>query len=96
MRHFLIQKFCAVFKREMDAFRFFSKHSEDGFCPFLIHIEGRIEDKDIVHMLDAQSKISRELALRFDQLESTLARSLNEAMRAKKPYSVAEAQLPIG
>jgi len=32
-------------------------------------------------MLDAQSKISRELALRFDQLESTLARSLNEAMR---------------
>ncbi len=32
-------------------------------------------------MLDAQTKISRELALRFDQLESTLARSLNEAMR---------------
>ncbi|HDS6853378.1 TPA: clamp-binding protein CrfC [Enterobacter cancerogenus] len=32
-------------------------------------------------MLDAQNKISRELALRFDQLESTLARSLNEAMR---------------
>jgi len=32
-------------------------------------------------MLDAQGKISRELALRFDQLESTLARSLNEAMR---------------
>ncbi|MEH0888388.1 clamp-binding protein CrfC [Enterobacter sp. UNJFSC 003] len=32
-------------------------------------------------MLDAQKKISRELALRFDQLESTLARSLNEAMR---------------
>lgn len=32
-------------------------------------------------MLDAQTKIGRELALRFDQLESTLARSLNEAMR---------------
>ncbi|HDT4957286.1 TPA: clamp-binding protein CrfC [Enterobacter kobei] len=32
-------------------------------------------------MLDAQTKICRELALRFDQLESTLARSLNEAMR---------------
>ncbi|MCU6194175.1 MULTISPECIES: clamp-binding protein CrfC [Enterobacter] len=32
-------------------------------------------------MLDAQRKIGRELALRFDQLESTLARSLNEAMR---------------
>src|SRR5690606_34236428 len=32
-------------------------------------------------MLDAQNKIARELALRFDQLESTLARSLNEAMR---------------
>jgi replication fork clamp-binding protein CrfC len=32
-------------------------------------------------MLDAQGKISRELALRFDQLESTLARSLNDAMR---------------
>lgn len=32
-------------------------------------------------VLDAQTKISRELALRFDQLESTLARSLNEAMR---------------
>ncbi|CAM7889898.1 MULTISPECIES: clamp-binding protein CrfC [Enterobacter] len=32
-------------------------------------------------MLDAQAKICRELALRFDQLESTLARSLNEAMR---------------
>ncbi|AUJ79888.1 clamp-binding protein CrfC [Enterobacter cancerogenus] len=32
-------------------------------------------------MLDAQNKISRGLALRFDQLESTLARSLNEAMR---------------
>lgn len=32
-------------------------------------------------VLDAQNKISRELALRFDQLESTLARSLNEAMR---------------
>jgi hypothetical protein len=32
-------------------------------------------------MLDAQEKISRELALRFDQLESTLARSLNDAMR---------------
>ncbi|MBT1886036.1 clamp-binding protein CrfC [Enterobacter mori] len=32
-------------------------------------------------MLDAQDKICRELALRFDQLESTLARSLNEAMR---------------
>ncbi|MBM3071559.1 clamp-binding protein CrfC [Enterobacter sp. RHBSTW-00994] len=32
-------------------------------------------------MLDVQNKISRELALRFDQLESTLARSLNEAMR---------------
>ena len=32
-------------------------------------------------MLDAQNKIGRELALRFDQLESTLARSLNEAMR---------------
>lgn len=32
-------------------------------------------------VLDAQGKISRELALRFDQLESTLARSLNEAMR---------------
>lgn len=32
-------------------------------------------------MLNAQSRIGRELALRFDQLESTLARSLNEAMR---------------
>ena len=32
-------------------------------------------------MQDAQTKIGRELALRFDQLESTLARSLNEAMR---------------
>ncbi|ANG91192.1 clamp-binding protein CrfC [Enterobacteriaceae bacterium 155047] len=32
-------------------------------------------------MLDAQGKISRELAVRFDQLESTLARSLNDAMR---------------
>ncbi|HCJ7372493.1 TPA: clamp-binding protein CrfC [Enterobacter hormaechei subsp. xiangfangensis] len=32
-------------------------------------------------LLNAQSRISRELALRFDQLESTLARSLNEAMR---------------
>ncbi|MCV2534194.1 clamp-binding protein CrfC [Enterobacter wuhouensis] len=32
-------------------------------------------------MLDVQSKIGRELALLFDQLESTLARSLNEAMR---------------
>lgn len=32
-------------------------------------------------MLDAQNKISRELALRFDLLESTLARALNEAMR---------------
>ncbi|MEG1210263.1 MAG: clamp-binding protein CrfC [Leclercia sp.] len=32
-------------------------------------------------MLAAQGKISRELALRFDQLESTLARSLNDAMR---------------
>lgn len=32
-------------------------------------------------VLDAQGKISRELALRFDQLETTLARSLNEAMR---------------
>ncbi|MBP8254111.1 MAG: clamp-binding protein CrfC, partial [Citrobacter sp.] len=32
-------------------------------------------------MLDAQTKICRELALRFDQLESTLARSLNDAMR---------------
>ena len=32
-------------------------------------------------MLDAQTKIGRELALRFDQLEFTLARSLNEAMR---------------
>lgn len=32
-------------------------------------------------MLDAQHKIGRELAIRFDQLESTLARSLNEAMR---------------
>ncbi|MFX2578868.1 clamp-binding protein CrfC [Enterobacter quasiroggenkampii] len=32
-------------------------------------------------MLDAQTKIGRELVLRFDQLESTLARSLNEAMR---------------
>lgn len=32
-------------------------------------------------MLDAQTKIGRELALRFEQLESTLARSLNEAMR---------------
>lgn len=29
-------------------------------------------------MLDAQGKISRELALRFDQLESTLARSLTK------------------
>jgi hypothetical protein len=37
-------------------------------------------------MLDAQSKISRELALRFDQLESTLARSLNEAMRPIEQY----------
>ncbi len=32
-------------------------------------------------MLDTQAKISRELALRFDQLEFALARSLNEAMR---------------
>jgi len=32
-------------------------------------------------MLDAQAKIARELALRFDQLESTLARSLNDAIR---------------
>lgn len=32
-------------------------------------------------MLDAQAKIGRELALRFDQLESTLARALNDAMR---------------
>lgn len=32
-------------------------------------------------MLNAQSRIGRELALRFDQLEATLARSLNEAMR---------------
>lgn len=32
-------------------------------------------------MLDAQAKIGRELALRFDQLETTLARSLNDAMR---------------
>ncbi|HHG8783669.1 clamp-binding protein CrfC [Enterobacter hormaechei] len=32
-------------------------------------------------LLSAQSRIGRELALRFDQLESTLARSLNEAMR---------------
>ena len=29
----------------------------------------------------AQEKISRELAMRFDQLENTLARSLNDAMR---------------
>jgi len=32
-------------------------------------------------LLDAQNKIARELGLRFDQLESTLARSLNDAMR---------------
>ncbi|WP_336996407.1 clamp-binding protein CrfC [Leclercia sp. UBA7405] len=32
-------------------------------------------------LLAAQERISRELALRFDQLESTLARSLNDAMR---------------
>ena len=35
-------------------------------------------------MLNAQSRIGRELALRFDQLESTLARSLNEAMRPSR------------
>ncbi|VTP62676.1 Uncharacterised protein [Leclercia adecarboxylata] len=35
-------------------------------------------------MLDAQAKIGRELALRFDQLESTLARALNDAMRRLK------------
>jgi replication fork clamp-binding protein CrfC len=32
-------------------------------------------------LLAAQEKISRELALRFDQLENTLTRSLNDAMR---------------
>lgn len=41
-------------------------------------------------VLDAQSKISRELALRFDQLETTLARSLNEAMRPIKARINAE------
>jgi replication fork clamp-binding protein CrfC len=32
-------------------------------------------------LLAAQEKISRELAMRFDQLENTLTRSLNDAMR---------------
>lgn len=62
--------------------------AEEGLQQLVLEDEGqaqivlsKIRSSCELIMLDAQSKISRELALRFDQLESTLARSLNEAMR---------------
>jgi len=60
----------------------------EAAAQLVLHEEGqaqivlsRIRSACEMVMLDAQGKISRELALRFDQLESTLARSLNDAMR---------------